>query len=365
MNTASLPFKSDLFYSVQNEDYRTELTVLKRIGGDAQRVLLVASSGENALSLLAYGNIVQLAGIDINAAQLQLCELRRTAGEFLSPADQLLLVGAELGQPSLSGSQERLGLYEQIRLHLPDKARQFWDACRDNEIAYGIQQVGRNDLGMQDIRTQVQAAGFAPFAHPLTDADLSRWRAVYEALFTPEYIQGLFGMPSKQLAERITRIAGYLGECHFRALQQPESAYNPYLTTVFTGTYPTLEAGLPYYLQTSGQASLKQTAARLHLYAGNILDWIPRLAAAEGAFDLVSISNIADWMTEEEFRAVVIMVRGVLKTGGALLARTATPNRMIETIMSQELDVDLQFNVELSQVERGAWFRVISAGFKS
>jgi len=172
MSAVSLPFKSDLFYSVQNEDYRTELSVLNQIGGDAQRVLLVASCGENALSLLAHGSIAQLDGIDINLAQLKLCELRRTAAEFLSPADQMRLLGSELGQPSLSGSEERLGLYEQIRWRLPDTARQFWDARRDKEIAYGIQQVGRNDIGMQDIRAQVQAVGFEPFVRPLTDADL-------------------------------------------------------------------------------------------------------------------------------------------------------------------------------------------------
>lgn len=47
------PFKSDIFYSVQNEDYQTELTILRRIyQGIPLRILMVASSGENTLSLL-------------------------------------------------------------------------------------------------------------------------------------------------------------------------------------------------------------------------------------------------------------------------------------------------------------------------
>jgi S-adenosylmethionine:diacylglycerol 3-amino-3-carboxypropyl transferase len=77
-------FRSDIFYSVQNEDYRTELAVLERVGGARQRVLMVASSGENALSLLTQETIAAVDAVDLNPAQLRLCELRRAAAEQLT-----------------------------------------------------------------------------------------------------------------------------------------------------------------------------------------------------------------------------------------------------------------------------------------
>lgn len=360
------PFKSDIFYSVQNEDYQTELAILHRINRDDLRVLMVASSGENALSLLTHPKVAAVDAIDINPAQLHLCELRRVALEYLTRDEQLRLLGADFQRPLDEGSEERQAFYDRLRPHLPDDARAFWDERRDHDIAFGLHHVGRNDVGMQDVRTQIENAGFAPFDHPLEESDLPKWKALYEALMTPEYIQGLFGLPSQALANRIAEISSYLGENHFHALRQADAESNPFVTTVFLGRYPADEAGLPLYLQESGQDSLRQlgTSHRLRLYQGNMLEWMPRLAADDEPFDLISISNIADWMSEAEFSAVAALARDCLKPGGALLARTATPRHMIETVMSDHLQVDKDFNAELRTVERGPWFRIISAGFK-
>lgn len=368
MTVYTPPFKSDIFYSVQNEDYQTELAVLNQIRRDALRVILVASSGENALSLLSLDTVGHLDAVDMNPAQLRLCDLRRAAAQSLTRDEQLQLLGADSDAPSAGNDQVRRTLYDRLRPDLTAETRQFWDARRDQEIAFGIQHVGRNEVAMQAIRVQLQAAGFAPLEHPVTAADLPRWKQVYTNLMTTEYIQQLFGVPSQELAGRIARMAGHLGECHFHALRQPLADHNPFVTTVFKGAYADAagEQGLPVYLQSHGQTALRRsgTSEQMQLHAGNILDWIPRLAATDGRFDLISISNIADWMSETEFSAVVVTARDGLNDGGVLLARTATPNRMIETVMQQYLRVDPQYNIELQQIERGPWFRVISAGFK-
>jgi hypothetical protein len=65
-------FRSDLFYSVQNEDYRTELAVLKRVHrGAPLRVLMVASAGENPLSVLADPMVGEVHAVDTNPAQVE------------------------------------------------------------------------------------------------------------------------------------------------------------------------------------------------------------------------------------------------------------------------------------------------------
>ncbi|MBI1876930.1 MAG: DUF3419 family protein [Chloroflexi bacterium] len=291
------PFKSDIFYSVQNEDYQTELVVLHRLDrGAPLRVLMVASSGENILSLLT-----------------------------------------------------------------------FWEARREREVAFGIHHVGRNDVGMHDIQDGLRAAGFEPLQHPLQDEELPAWRAVYTELITAAYIRDLFGLPSEELAAKIASIAGYLGECHFHALRQPHSEHNPFVTTVFANAYATAadEAGFPLYLQMDGQAALQRlgTRERLRLHSGNILEQMTPLAAAYGPFDLISLSNIADWMNEAQFGATVRQARECLRSDGALLARTATGRPMIGEVMGQHMHMDHKFNAELQRVERGPWFRTIAAGF--
>lgn len=368
MKPHEIPFKSDLSYSVQNEDYQTELALVDRLMRDKLRILLIASSGENALSLLTRSTIAHLHAVDINAAQIRLCELRWAALEHLATDEQLRLLNARATAASSENAIDRQTLYDRLRPHLSVEACLFWDERRERDLAFGVHHVGRNDVAMQDIRNDLRDAGFAPLVTPLDDHELPRWKKVYEDRMTPDYIQELFGLPSRGLSERISQIAWYLGECHFHALRQPHADRNPFVTTVFRGTYAegaAGEAGLPLYLQGEGQARLHRlgVSGRFHLHTGNILHAMSSIAAEEGGFDLISISNIADWMSDSEFASVVDSVKSCLNPGGALLARTATPNRMIETVMARHLSVDPQCNAELQRTERGPWFRVISAGF--
>jgi S-adenosylmethionine:diacylglycerol 3-amino-3-carboxypropyl transferase len=363
------PFKSSIFYSVQNEDYQTELAVLRRLDtAPPLRVLLVASSGENALSLLTQDIVAEVHAVDINPAQLHLCELRRTAVEHLDRAEQLRLLGADPATSGPTDESERLELFERIRPYLPEAARTFWEERRDREIAFGVHHVGRNDVCMHDLQDRLRTAGFAPLERPLKDEDLPLWKDSYTGLMTPEYIRDLFGLPSEALAARIAGIAGYLGECHFRALQQPHPERNPFLTTAFANSYATTagEAGFPLYLQTQGQAALQQlgTRERLYLHTGNVLEQMILLAGNYGPFDLISISNIADWMDETQFGATVVQARDCLKPGGALLARMATGRPMIIEVMRQHMSIADKFNTELPEIERGPWFRTIAAGFR-
>ena len=364
------PFKSDIFYSVQNEDYQTELAVLQRIQrGAPLRVLMIASSGENALSLLTQEMVAGVDAVEMNVAQLQLCELRRTALEHLTRDEQLHLLGA-LPSPSRrgdGGEVERLALYDRIRAHLPEASRAFWDARRERDLAFGVQHVGRNDVLMHDIGARVRAAGFAPLQRPLRDAELPTWKAVYAELMTPAYILALFGLPSEGLAARIANSSGHLAECHFRALQKPHAERDYFVTTVFASAYATAagEDGLPLYLQLRGQEALRQlgTRERLRLHTGNILEQMKLLSASE-PFDLISISNIADWMNDAQFAGMVTQAHECLKPGGALLARTGTGNQMIMGIMAQHMRTDAAFDAELLTVERGPWFRTIAVGFR-
>ncbi len=364
------PFKSAIFYSVQNEDYQSELAVLRHIyAGSPLRVLMIASSGENALSLLTQDTLAEVWAVDTNPAQLHLCELRRTAAEHLTRDEQLLLLGADPEKIDAKGATERLDLFRRIRAYLPESAQAFWDACCERDIAFGVQHVGRNDVLMDDIQNRLQTAGFDPLRRSLNDEELPAWKAVYTDLMTPTYIRDLFGMPSEGLAARIAGIAGYLGECHFRALQQANPERNPFLTTVFANSYASAagEDGLPLYLQRQGQDALRSlgTQNRLHLAAGNMLEQMTSLSGARGLFDLISISNIADWMTDEQFGAAVIQARACLTAGGALLARTGTGSRMIIEMIDKHMHIDAEFNAQLPQVERGPWFRTLAVGFQT
>lgn len=358
------PFTSAISYAAQNEDYRSEQAIIDRLPPDRPlHVLMVASSGEGLLSLLTSERIARVDAVDLNPAQLQLCELRRAALERLTRDQQLQLLAARDTRPRASGADARIALYESLRPHLAPPSQAFWDARRA-EIAFGLQHVGRNDMLMHDVTAHLRAAGFAPLHHAPADTDLPRWQQVYTDLMTPAYIQQIFGLPSLGLAARIAEIAGYLGECHLRALQRPGAAHNYFLTTVFGTGYAPGEDGLPLYLQEQGQSALRAhgTRERMHLHQGNIIEQIAPLAQAHGAFDLISISNIPDWMSDAQFADVVLLAREHLSPGGMLLSRTATGRPMIQDVTAQHLTVDPALQAALPAIERGPWFRTIAAG---
>jgi len=362
-------FRSDVFYSVQNEDYRTEVAVLRRLRRPGPvRVLMVASAGENPLSVLAEHPDTEVHAVDTNAAQVHLCALRRTAVARLSREEQLQLLGADGPAPGAAGAASRLAFYEAVRQHLPVESRGFWDERRDRDLAFGVHFVGRNDVLMREIQSRLRAAGFAPFLRPLRDDQLTEWQSGYAEVMTVPYFLRTFGLPSEAAAAKLAGLAGRTAECHFRAFQQPQPHHNYFLTTAFENRYAhdAGEDGFPAYLQARGYLALRESGGldRLHLHTGSIFDQAKVLASASGAFDLISISNIADWMDDRQFGEIVGQMRECLTPGGTLLARTATGSSMIIDVMSRLLRSEAGFNDELARVERGPWFRTLAAGFR-
>lgn len=363
------PFESDVTYSVQNEDYQSELALLSRLAQDRPlRVCMIASAGENALSLLTQERIASVDAVDLNPAQIHLCELRRTAVAHLSRDEQLRLFGAQSTVTRAGDEATRLALYDQLRPHLPADTRGFWDERRPSEIAFGLHHVGRNDKMMHDLQAGLRAAGFAPLQRPPLDQELVAWQSVYKTIGTPTYMHALFRLPNAEFADKVAGLAPTIAEAHFRALQQPAPQRNPYLTTVFADSYAVAagEEGYPLYLQMTGQAALRRlgVAERLRLHVGNIVEHLPRLSAQHGLFDLISLSNIADWMTITQLTAVLTAVKGALAPGGAVLMRTANPALSLVAVMQQQMHMDAALNTTLQQVERGPWFRTIVAGFQ-
>lgn len=364
-----LSFVSPLFYSVQNEDYATELALLARQDPTTpKRVLMIASSGENILSVLTDPSVAELHAVDVNPAQLHLCDLRRAALMSLSRDEHLQLFASDAA-PYANGGERRIALYERTRAALADDARDFWDSRRDQEIAFGIHFVGRNDVLMRDLVLRLRNVGFSPLVEVPDPDSLAEWRSAYLDVMTPGYIKMLFGMESESLAARIAGIAGYLGECHFNALRQPDAHLDPFVTTVFDQRYAfgAGEAGLPLYLQADAYRLLRDSDlhARLRLYTANLTKILPQLVDTYGKFDLISISNIADWMSDVQFTALTLDVRDCLAPGGMLLARTGTPSRMIQGVMRDYLNGDDVLNAELAEIERGPWFRILAAGVKT
>ncbi len=150
------------------------------------------------------------------------------------------------------------------------------------------------------------------------------------------------------------------------ALRQPDAARNPFVTTVFAGAYADGEEGLPLYLQHASQVLLRNLGIRdrLRLHAGNMIELMAPLAERHGPFDLISISNITDWMNDEQFRGVVRAAIPCLRPGGALLARAANSAAPIRGVIASEMQLLPDLDAALPAIERGPWFRTLAVGLR-
>jgi S-adenosylmethionine:diacylglycerol 3-amino-3-carboxypropyl transferase len=103
---------------------------------------------------------------------------------------------------------------------------------------------------------------------------------------------------------------------------------------------------------------------RLALHHGNLLTQMPQLVAQGGPYDLISLSNIADWMDGAQIRSLVESACACLRPGGALLIRAANPEAPVRPAVTAMMESDPALDVRLSQIERGPWFRMVVAGFR-
>ena len=172
---------SDLAFAQVREDYTVEMRVIERLA-QAQnrplRLLLVASGGCTALSLLTMPAVAEIEAVDANLAQIHLVELRRQALLNLSIAEQLDLIGVNL---TVSESA-RINLYNQIADQLPTATRNYWDN-RSSEIAFGVNRVGRFEQLFRELSARFTEAGL----DPIREADLAiqddRWQSIFEDVF--------------------------------------------------------------------------------------------------------------------------------------------------------------------------------------
>lgn len=84
-----------------------------------QRMLSIASGGDNSLSLLTK-NPSKLVLVDMNATQLHLCALKIAAFKHLNHEEMLRFVG-------VLKSENRKEVYEKIKSDLSLDAQQYWD----------------------------------------------------------------------------------------------------------------------------------------------------------------------------------------------------------------------------------------------
>jgi S-adenosylmethionine-diacylglycerol 3-amino-3-carboxypropyl transferase len=284
--------------------------------GPGKRCLSIASAGDNTLALLARSPEYALA-IDLSAAQLACLELRVAAYRALQHEELLALIGS-------IPSQNRIRLYRGCRDYLSAPAAQFWDE-HHRFVEGGIGGCGRFEDYFKSFRTKI-----LPLIHSrqrihqlLEERTLEqrrdfydrvwnnwRWRTLFRIFFSrrvmgalgrdPEFFRYVEGSVSERILAR-TRYA----------LTELEPAKNPYISWILTGRH---NQSLPFALREENFERIRRNLDRLEWRRAALED----LAETDGPFDCFNLSDIFEYMSEQNYKEQLMRIVAMARSGARL-----------------------------------------------
>jgi S-adenosylmethionine-diacylglycerol 3-amino-3-carboxypropyl transferase len=359
---SSSAITSEIAFSQVREDPRIELRVIQELAKRQQplRVLLVASGGCTALSLLSNPVIAKIEAVDLNPAQLHLLELRRQALLHLSLDEQLRFIGVD---KSIS-DRDRLSIYASLSPNLPTSTKAFWDA-RLEQIGFGVNQVGRFEQLFRQLAEKFSQIGIEPLQEPLIAVNHPRWRDIFEKVFERDRLIESFGEAAVNYS--MDRSFGeHFADVFAQALQRFIPNENYFLTQVWGDRYTSdlKGEGVPLYLQASAQNDIRTLGTeRLQLHQGAFVDCLQQLATSE-KFDLIQFSNISDWMPLSSLHHMLKEIVNCLKSGGAIIGRRLNGDHNLAEIMAEHITIDRSLSQELLASDRSFFYREVVVGFR-
>lgn len=260
-----------------------------------QRVLSVASAGDNTLALLAEG--AEVVAADLSVAQLACLELRCAAFRQLSYGELLMFLGVQ-------EADDRLTTYALLQTYLSPASRTFWDT-HPQHVAGGIIHAGKFEAYFRTFRARV-----LPLIHSRKQVDRLlepkdaaarvlfwnntwdswRWRLLFRVFFS-RFLMGRLGRDPEffryvegSVSDRIMQRARY-------ALTVLPTDSNPYLEYIAMGNF---SSALPRYLRREHFEAIRSGLDRLILFHGPIEQAAHAHAAA--GFDAFNLSDIFEYV---------------------------------------------------------------------
>lgn len=285
----------------------------------AAQGIMIASGGCTAALLAAIGQFERLILVDMNPAQLALAKLKISFVSDFSREERLNL----LGHSSRASGSIYLELGELQRREIN---KDFFGAFETVQ-AIGLDYIGRYELLFTRLKHIIADT-------PTTEALLKLNNAIEQVDFLnthPAYVARLKGAFAEVMSlPNLVRLFG--GEAtqnsalpfsdHFfnrtiNAIETLPAASNPYLAQMLLGRF-TENTKFPW-LELPKQpihASIKYRQSTM----------AQELAESSGEVDFIHLSNILDWLSKDQAKALLEVAAKKLKKGGWIIIRQLNSN---------------------------------------
>jgi S-adenosylmethionine-diacylglycerol 3-amino-3-carboxypropyl transferase len=310
-----------LAYAVIREDARLEGDLVNRIR--AKRVLTVASGGCVALSLSSRFPGLEVTAFDTSRAQLD----------------------------HLAKKADAARARDLVALNVENASSRGLNQCGELEKVFRLLRAFFEEF----IASHGELLTFFTRGRPLIELDrmvlrwtTSRyWRAAFHACFTDVLLKTTLGAQPLRHAEEGTHPA-YFQRAFERGLRRDGAPENPFLQHVFLGGYR--RGCEPHYIRHGGALAIE----RVH---GTLLD-VPDLER----FDIVSLSNLFDWLSDEETARWAAHLKAKLRPGAAVLIRQLNNTRKLRPFFEPEFRFDGALGRSYFLRDRSLFYNRIEVG---
>ena len=312
-------------FAVVREDPKIEarLVCLHQVN----EVLLIASGGCTALTLQALFPDLHLTLLDINPAQLELIEEKRRALTDTGIRPHAFNIGT-----SDSRGLNQCGAFESLFRGL----REFiFDLVADEE----------------QIRALFEERGGFKRASQLLFSN-RYWPVAFDMFFSDSLLNTMFGFNATQHAEPES-YPKYFQTVFEKGLMSGRASDNYFLHHVFLGYYLDRSTSLPHYL------TVPPSDYHFQMVEGT-LDQVPDL----GRFDLISLSNIMDWMSPTDIISLKVELQKQMKSGAIVLYRQLNNPVDLETEFGDSFQFNSALGEKLLEDDRSLFYSSIHVGKK-
>lgn len=282
------------------------------------KCLSICSAGDNTLALLTR-NPSRVVAIDLSEAQLHCLELRVAAYRSLEHRETLELLGS-------APSGRRRELFDACRGSLSERARRHWEARLGDVERLGAGGIGKFEGYMRAFRRvvlplvcrrQVAQELFTPRPPAARREfyrrhwDSPRWRLLLRIACSRTLV-GRFARDPAFFRHVTGSLPRHIGRRVAHAMQTLDPSANPYLHWVLHGTHSGVR---PLALREEHYGTIRDNLGRLEWRRQSLEEF----AASGETVDAFNLSNVFEYMSEDEFARTYERLIGCARSGARLL----------------------------------------------
>lgn len=313
-------FFSRLSYSFGNEDWSTEQKALKIQPSD--RVVCITASGDRPLHLLL-DESQEIIALDANPIQNFLLELKVAAMQQLSHEEYLSFLGAAPGK-------NRLDTLKRLSNHLSPGAAEYWKRHK-KRINAGVLYQGAIE------RRVILLARFVCFlrgnmikklfeinnieeqkAFVAKEWHRGWWKKLIVAALSPKCAKLILKDPGLYAHKDPSIVAGkYIYDRLSEGLTKNIAKESIFISLFLKGKVE--KEAFPPYLTADGFNTIKPRLKGIKSHTADLLSYLE--AAPPNHFDCFSLSDVASYISSEDFKRLTYAVYRTAKPGARFCFR--------------------------------------------